>query len=265
MPDGTYHYVITAVYASWTATSASSNTVTVTNIRPSVTVDQATGQADPTNASPVTFTAVFSETVTDFASSKVSIGGTATGTKTVLVTGSGPTYTIAVSGMTGSGTVTASIAANTVHDGAGAGNTASTSTDNTVTYDVTVPSAPAPVATAAVTHGTNPIFVNSEVVTLTDAATDADSGVASVSYYYCAGATGSCTSTTGTLIGSSATSASNFSAASGAPFASPDGPYRVVAVATDGAGNTSGPSAATMITVDTTPPTVSRPTVNGHS
>ena len=41
--------------------------------------------------------------------------------------------------------------------------------------------------------------------------------------------------------------------------------YRVVAVATDAAGNVSAPSAATAITVDTTPPTVSRPAVNGHS
>jgi hypothetical protein len=38
-----------------------------------------------------------------------------------------------------------------------------------------------------------------------------------------------------------------------------------VAVAVDAAGNSSGPSAATPVTVDTTPPTVSRPTVNGHS
>jgi hypothetical protein len=37
-----------------------------------------------------------------------------------------------------------------------------------------------------------------------------------------------------------------------------------VAVATDAAGNHSGSSSATPVTVDTTPPTVSRPTVNGH-
>ena len=57
-----------------------------------------------------------------------------------VVTGSGTTYNVAVSGMTGSGTVTATIAAGKAHDAAGNANSASTSTDNTVTYDVTPPS-----------------------------------------------------------------------------------------------------------------------------
>ena len=34
---------------------------------PTVTINQAAGQADPTNASPINFTVVFSESVTDFA------------------------------------------------------------------------------------------------------------------------------------------------------------------------------------------------------
>jgi len=54
----------------------------------------------------------------------------------VAVTGSGTTYDVAVSGMTKNGTVIASIAANAAVDAAGNGNTASTSTDNTVTYNV---------------------------------------------------------------------------------------------------------------------------------
>lgn len=255
--DGTYHYTVTAVLATWTATSAPSANVTVNNTRPSVTVNQAAGQADPTAAAPINFTAVFSDTVSDFTSSDVTVspsGATAT------VTGSGTTYNIAVSGMTGTGAVTVSIPANVAHDPAGAGNTASTSTDNTVLYDVTAPTAPAPTATAAVTSGT---FVGNEVVTLTDAATDADSTVASVAYYYCAGATGSCTSTNWTAIGSSTAASGSFPVNSNAPLAA-DGPYRIVAVATDTAGNHSTPSPATPLTVDTTPPTVSRPTVNGH-
>jgi hypothetical protein len=130
---------------------------------------------------------------------------------------------------------------------------------------VTAPTAPAPGATAAVTFGTNPLFVKNEVVTLTEAATDAHSGVSSVSYYYCAGASGSCTSANWTLIGSSTTSAGNFAVITAAPLAPLDGPYRIVAVAADNAGNGSGSSAATLVTVDTTPPTVSRPIVNGHS
>lgn len=259
--DGIYHYLVTGVLASWTAVSAPSGNVTVNNTRPAVTVNQAAGQADPTKVAPINFTAVFDTVVTDFTSSDVTV---TPGTATAVVTGSGTTYNIAVSGLTGTGSVSASIAANTVHDAAGAGNTASISTDNTVLYDVTAPTAAAPGATAAVTFGTNPLFVNNEVVTLTSTATDTDSAVASVSYYYCAGSTGSCTSANWIGIGTSTASATNFPVPTSAPLAA-DGPYRVVAVATDAAGNTSTPSTATAITVDTTPPTVTRPTVNGHS
>ena len=104
---------------------------------PSVAINQATGQADPTNASPINFTAVFSEAVNGFTSSGVTITGTAPGTKTATVTGTGSTYNVAVTGMTaGMGTVIAIIPAN-VATGitSGGGNLASTSTKNTVTFD----------------------------------------------------------------------------------------------------------------------------------
>ena len=52
----------------------------------------------------------------------------------VLVSGSGTTYNVAVSGMTGNGTVIASLAAGVAQTGTGNLNTASTSTDNTVTF-----------------------------------------------------------------------------------------------------------------------------------
>ncbi|MFF0264100.1 Ig-like domain-containing protein [Kribbella sp. NPDC004536] len=256
--DGTYHYTVTAVLATWTALSAPSANVTVNNTRPSVTVNQASGQADPTATAPVNFTAVFSETVSDFTSSDVTVSPN---TATATVTGSGTTYNIAVSGLTTSGTVSVTIAANVAHDSAGAGNTTSTSTDNAVVYDITAPTAPTPTATAAVTFGS---FVNSEPVTFTSAATDANSGVASVAYYYCAGATGSCTSANWTAIGSSTAASSSFPVTSHAPLAA-DGTYRIVAVATDAAGNVSTPSPSTQLTVDTTAPTITRPTVNGHS
>ncbi|TLY21751.1 MAG: hypothetical protein E6K68_05105, partial [Nitrospirae bacterium] len=117
-------------------------TVTVSNgpppdtTPPSVTINQAAGQADPTSASPINFTAVFSEPVSGFTGSDVTISGTAGGTKTVTVSGGPSTYTVAVSGMTTSGTVIATIAAGVASDAAGNGNTASTSTDNSVTFNV---------------------------------------------------------------------------------------------------------------------------------
>ncbi len=100
-----------------------------------VTINQATGQADPTKAAPITFTATFSAAVTGFTSADVTIGGTAPGTKTATVTGGPLTFTVAVTGMTGSGTVVASIPGNVVTEG----NAASTSTDNSVTYDTVAP------------------------------------------------------------------------------------------------------------------------------
>ena len=55
-----------------------------------VTVNQAAGQADPTNTGPVYFTVVFSEAVTDFDASDVDFIGLVT-PQTVNVTGSGTT------------------------------------------------------------------------------------------------------------------------------------------------------------------------------
>ena len=108
---------------------------------PDVTINQASGQSDSTSSSPINFTVVFSEPVTGFVDADVTLGGTA-GATTAVVTEIAPmdgtTYNVAVSGMTVNGTVTASIAADKAEDAAGNGNTASTSTDNTVTYVVPV-------------------------------------------------------------------------------------------------------------------------------
>ena len=104
--------------------------------QPTVTINQAAGQSDPANTSPVNFTAVFNAPITGFTASDVTLGGTAgatTATITELTPNDGTTFNIAVSGMTTSGTVTASLAANIATDAAGNGNLASTSTDNTVT------------------------------------------------------------------------------------------------------------------------------------
>ena len=97
-----------------------------------MTINQAVGQADPTNTSPINYTVVFSESVTGFATGDVTFAGTSGGTKIGTVTGSGTTYNVAVTGMTTTGTVIATIAAGVRHDLAGNPNAASTSTDNTV-------------------------------------------------------------------------------------------------------------------------------------
>jgi uncharacterized repeat protein (TIGR01451 family) len=105
---------------------------------PTVTIDQAASQADPTLDSPIHFTVVFSEPVTGFDAGDVSFAGsTVGGTLVATVTGSGTSYTAAVTGMSGSdtGTVVATIPAGAAVDAAGNLSSASTSTDNTVLFE----------------------------------------------------------------------------------------------------------------------------------
>jgi hypothetical protein len=142
------------------------------------------------------------------------------------------------------------------------GNVQSPGTAVAFHIDNTPPTVVAPGATASVTYGSNPMWVNEEPVTLTESASDSGSGVASVSYYYCAGSSGSCTSSNGTLIGSSTNSGTSYSVTWNTPLPA-DGQYQVVVTATDNAGNTSAASPSTLIGVDTTPPTVPQPGVNG--
>jgi len=148
-------------------------------IAPAVTVNQASTQADPTNSLPIYFVAVFSEPIstTTFTAGDVSLSGstapgaTATGV-TQIAPNDGTTFQITIGGMTGSGTVVVSIPAGGVQDPAGNGNLASTSSDNSVTYDITAPTVvsitradPNPTSAASVQF----IVTFSEVVTGVDA------------------------------------------------------------------------------------------------
>lgn len=116
-----------------TASTSTDNTVTFDNGAPTVTINQASGQADPASAGPVLFDVEFSESVSGFESTDVQVSGTA-GATTVDVTGSGSTYQVKVSGMTQAGSVTAAIGPGAAKDVAGNDAAASTSTDDTVTF-----------------------------------------------------------------------------------------------------------------------------------
>jgi len=112
----------------------------IDTVVPTVTINQAAEQTDPTATSPINFTVTFSEPVTGFDLNDLDLTtSTATGTLTPTITGSGPVYNVEVNGITGGGNVIASIKANGVIDTAGNNNTASTSTDNTITYNATFP------------------------------------------------------------------------------------------------------------------------------
>jgi len=118
--------------------SSPDNSVIYDTARPAVTINQAAGQADPASATPVNFSVVFSEHVTGFDATDVSLTGSTAGVSSanIIVTGSGATYNVAVSNITSSGTVRASVPANRAQDILGKLNTASTSTDNTVTFNL---------------------------------------------------------------------------------------------------------------------------------
>ncbi|MGV3772007.1 MAG: PQQ-binding-like beta-propeller repeat protein, partial [Verrucomicrobiales bacterium] len=102
---------------------------------PSVTINQAATQVDPTSGSTIQFTAIFSKPVTGFGNSDLLFGGTAS-PAAATVTGSGVLYTVSVTGMSKSGTVTVSIPAGVAMDAFGNPNFASTSTDNLVNYQL---------------------------------------------------------------------------------------------------------------------------------
>jgi hypothetical protein len=156
--------------------------------------------------------------------------------------------------------VTLSPSANTIASGA----TASTNLSGLATFSsVTIDTAAVGLTLTASANGVTPsaasssfnvtVLVNSGD-TFTDTASDAGSGVKSVSYYYCAGLTGSCGASNGTLIGSPATTAPYTVAWNSQPA---DGSYQVVAVGTDNVSNVSGSSTSIPVTVDNTAPAVS--------
>ena len=104
-----------------------------------VIVEQAIDQNDPTDALPIRFDVVFDEPVIGFDSDDVTLAGTASGVE-ISLQGSGALYTIVVWDVATGGTIEVSIPAEVCQvisdDGP---NNASTSFDNTVTYNAEGP------------------------------------------------------------------------------------------------------------------------------
>ncbi len=219
-------------------------TVTIDRTVPTVTINQAGGQADPTNSSPIDFTVVFNEDTTDFATGDVTLSGTA-GATTATVSGSGTTYNVAVSGMAGDGTVIADVAAGVATDAAGNANTDGTSTDNTVTYDTTSPTVTINRA-GGQADPTNSSPIDFTVVFNEDT-TDFATGDVTLS--------GTAGATTATVSGSGTTYNVAVSGMAGDGTVIAD---VAAGVATDAAGNanTDGTSTDNTVTYDTTSPMV---------
>ena len=132
------------------STSTDNNVIFNDNVSPSVTVNQAATQADPTSVLPITFTVVFSESINPgtFTFADISQTGTATGVAwSITDSGDHRTFTLAATAASSSGTLIPSIPANRVTDWVGNNNTVSTSTDNKVTYNRTATPRPTPTRT----------------------------------------------------------------------------------------------------------------------
>jgi hypothetical protein len=121
--------------------ATSANGVSYSAAAFSVTINQASGQADPVNTAGINFTIVFSGAVgsSSFGTNDITQSGTATGITWNLSTADNITWTLTATSITGQGTVAPTIASNTVVDLYGNDNAASVSTDNTVVYDIAPP------------------------------------------------------------------------------------------------------------------------------
>ncbi len=111
--------------------------------RPTVTLNQATTQVDPTLNTPILFTAVFSESIINFDANDITLSGSANPT-TVIITeitpNDGTTFQISVSGMSADGLVIVELAADkAITPLYSQGNEVASSTDNQVEFVYNIP------------------------------------------------------------------------------------------------------------------------------
>jgi hypothetical protein len=159
------------------------NIVAFDNVAPTVSVDQAGGQADPTSTSPINFRVLFSETVTGFTSGDIAFtGSSAGGILAAAITGGPADYNVAVTGMTTTGTVIIVVATGAGADAAGNNSAAPTITDNQVQWNAAnaAPVLSAPTSGGIAIGGADPNFTGTISVAgnlaVAFSATDADAG-----------------------------------------------------------------------------------------
>jgi CSLREA domain-containing protein len=118
------------------ASTSTDNSVTLDNVAPTASVNQAPEQADPASQEPLQFSVAFSESVAGFEASDLSLAGSTANVSfaQISVTGSGANYLVSIRNITSRGQVRVSLPAGRVTDSVGNVNTASTSSDNIITY-----------------------------------------------------------------------------------------------------------------------------------
>lgn len=119
------------------AFSPCSSIMTIDTVKPTVTINQSSGQSDPASSFDVLFNVVFSEAIdpATFSTADITQSGDASGVQWELAAVNSTTYTLKAKQSTSTGIIKPTIAVNTFSDLAGNLNdTASTGTDNEVTY-----------------------------------------------------------------------------------------------------------------------------------
>jgi hypothetical protein len=124
--------------------------LTVDKTPPTVTISPAPSQPNPALGEPIRFTVTFSEPVFGFGSGGLALGGTAgAGIATVTGAAGGTTYSVAVTGLSQSGQITAAVISSAASDAAG--NASQPSTPAAVNFNRPVPSTPDQYSTQAKT------------------------------------------------------------------------------------------------------------------
>ena len=220
--------------ASNANTAATSQSVTIDVDRPTVTIGV------PSGTQPGAFeaTITFSETVSGFAQSDLSLSGSAASITAWSANSDNTIYTATIA-PTASGTVTVSVAANVATDGAGNTNTAATSKNVTVSVDTDAPGVSI----------TAPLSVQNGAFSVTITFTEAVSGFTQSDLAL--SGTGSASITSWSSTGNTSYTATVTPTASGTVT------LNVAAgVATDGANNRNTAATSQTVTVDIDKPTV---------
>jgi len=224
-------------------TSATSLSVTIDTTGPSAS-SFTSAQSSPTNASSLTYTLTFSESVTGVVSGDFSNTGSATGCLFDPGADSGSSRTVTVTSCS-QGTVIPQFAVNGATDAAGnTGPASAVTSSSTITRDATAPSAPSALALdSSSDSGSSSSDRVTNNTTPTVNATVGETG-GSVTFT----ATGGSTCVVGSVASLSVSCTFTTLAA---------GVYSITATHTDSAGNVSSASSGVSITIDTTAPLVS--------
>ena len=217
--------------------------IVIDGVAPGVTSINRVGSAT-TNATSVDYTVTFSETVTGVNAGDFTLISAGASGSIAAVSGSGSTYTVTVSGITGDGTLRLDLnnVGTGIADVAGNAITGGYTSGQTYTIDNTAPAAPStPVLVSASDSGV------SNTDNITNHTTPTFTGTAE------AGATVTLYADGVTALGSAVATGGIWSINSSLLS---QGTRTVTAKATDAAGNVSGASMGLSVTIDTAAPTL---------